>query len=140
MNYRNSCSCHQKGMKECKCGYPQPKPAQQLPTKTMPAKHQPVNQNSEFVGQDVIVPVVHPTHTTQNHHTTYKYMHSYPHTQSVVNSVSHEHYCVCPPKQHHGCKPKKNGLVTVKQRTAYVTHLQMKAFQTNPFNCESGRS
>lgn len=104
--YHKTCYCN-KGPKECICGYPQAKPAQQLPTKTLPAQYQPVKQMTEYVGQDVVIPIVHPSHTTQINHTTYKHMHSYPHTQSVVNAVSQEHYCCCPPKKHHVCKPKK---------------------------------
>ncbi len=92
-NYK-SCGCY----KKCTCGYPQAKPAQQLPDKTMPAQTSPTKQLNEYVGQDVYIPMVHPSHTTQVNHTTYKYMHSYPHTQSVVNSVSEKHYCVCPSK------------------------------------------
>lgn len=98
--YQRNCSCN-KGQNECTCGYPKAKPAQQLPKQTMPTQYQPVNQNTEYLGQDVIIPVVHPTHTTQVNHTNYKYMHSFPHTQSVVNSASQEHYCVCPSTHHH---------------------------------------
>lgn len=93
--HKKKCFCN-KGPHQCKCGYPKARPPQQLPAKELPAQYSPVKQNTEYVGQDVLVPVVHPTHTTQINHTTYKYMHSYPHTKSVVNSVSHEHHCVCP--------------------------------------------
>ncbi|MBM7713896.1 CotD family spore coat protein [Siminovitchia sp. FSL H7-0308] len=101
--YHKPCSCK----KPCKCGYPPVKPAMQLPAKTMPAQISPTKQNTEYVGQDVYIPVMHPSHTTQINHTTYKYMHSYPHTKSAVNSISEEHYCVCPPKHHCGWKHKK---------------------------------
>src|SRR5699024_8119346 len=96
--FNKPCGCK----KECLCAYPEAMPAQQLPTQTAPAEVSPTRQNSEYVGRDVIIPVVHPTHTTQTNHTTYKYMHSYPHTRSVVNSTSEEHYCVCPSKKN--CK------------------------------------
>ncbi|ANF47438.1 hypothetical protein AZK53_17685 [Priestia megaterium] len=46
------------------CGYPQSKPCGQLPPQTMPAQYDPVKQNTFFTGQDVFVPVVHPSHTT----------------------------------------------------------------------------
>lgn len=95
--HHKPCGCK----KPCQCGYPPVKPAMQLPAKTAPAQVSPTKQNTEYVGQDVYIPVMHPSHTTQINHTTYKYMHSYPHTKSVVNSVSEEHYCVCPPK--HPC-------------------------------------
>lgn len=101
--FHKSCGCD----KECLCGYPEAKPAQQLPSKTLPAQHSPMKQNNEYVGNDVYIPVVHPTHTTRVNHTTYKYMHSYPHTISEVNSTSEEHYCVCPPTHNCGCKPNK---------------------------------
>ncbi|MBO0993034.1 hypothetical protein IPU53_08410 [Bacillus sp. SD088] len=103
MNRNKPCGCEGK----CNCGYPEVKPAQQLPAQTMPAQYSPTKQFNEYQGQDVYIPMVHPSHTTQQQHTTYKYMHSYPHTQSVVNSVSEEHYCVCPPNQHSCCKPTK---------------------------------
>ncbi len=102
---KKPCGCNHK----CLCGYPEARPDQILPAKTMPEQVSPTRQNNEFVGQDVYVPVVHPTHTTQVNHTTYKYMHSYPHTRSVVNSVSEEHHCVCPPNQMHHCSCKSRG-------------------------------
>ncbi|WP_235599948.1 CotD family spore coat protein [Alkalihalobacillus trypoxylicola] len=103
-NYNRHTNCKCQNKQHCQCGYPQPKPVQQLPTKTMPAQQSPINQITEHVIQDVHVPMIHPTQTTQVNHTNYKYFHSYPNTVSVVNSVSEEHYCVCPPKNH--CKPK----------------------------------
>lgn len=105
--HRKECSCN-KGHENCICGYPQPKPPQQLPSQTLPVQQEPVKQMEEHVSQDIYVPVSHPSHTTQINHVNYKYMHSYPHTKSIVNSVSHEHYCVCPPNQGYNfCKPKR---------------------------------
>jgi spore coat protein D len=94
------------------CGYPQVMPAQQKPTQTAPAQYSPMKQNTQFTGQDVIVPMVHPSHTTHVNQTNFKYMHSYPHTQSVVNQATHKHFCVDQqPIQNHciprpPCKPK----------------------------------
>ncbi|MED3947134.1 CotD family spore coat protein [Priestia aryabhattai] len=82
------------------CGYPQAKPCGQLPPQTMPAQYDPVKQNTSFTGQDVFVPVVHPSHTTNVYQKNYKYMHSFPHTESVVCQETHQHFCApsCPPR------------------------------------------
>ncbi|MCA0149617.1 spore coat protein [Rossellomorea vietnamensis] len=94
-----------KGQQNChsgQCGYPQVSPAMQLPTKVMPAQYDPVKQFTENQSQEVQIPMVHPSHTTQVQHTHYKYIHSFPHTQSVVQSTSCEHVCApCPPRPRH---------------------------------------
>lgn len=58
------------------------------PTKILPANVHPtkccVNHNFE----NIVVPQVHPSHTTTVNHTNYQYQHHYPHTQSVVNEVT----------------------------------------------------
>lgn len=87
------------------CSYPKPKPCSQLPPQTMPAQYDPVQQNSSFTGQDVIVPVVHPSHTTNVYQKNFKYMHSFPHTESVVCQETHQHFCApsCPPRPRPWC-------------------------------------
>jgi len=81
------------------CGYPVPN-CSQLPPQSMPAQYDPVNHNTSFTGQDVFVPVVHPSHTTNVYQKNYKYMHSFPHTESLVCQETHQHFCVpsCPPR------------------------------------------
>jgi spore coat protein D len=58
------------------------------PSKVLPATVCPpkccVNQSFE----NIIVPVVHPSHTTNVHHTNYQVQHHFPHTQSNVNEVT----------------------------------------------------
>ncbi|HEU5139485.1 MAG TPA: CotD family spore coat protein [Bacillales bacterium] len=83
------------------CGYPKTQPAQQKPPKTLPAQYDPVNQNTTFTGQDVYIPVIHPTHTTHVTQTNYKYMHAFPHTQSVKHQETCQHFCApCQPGHH----------------------------------------
>ncbi|WP_367034592.1 CotD family spore coat protein [Rossellomorea marisflavi] len=110
----------QSGQQPMNCGYPQVSPAQTKPTQMMPAQTSPTKQYTENVNQEVQIPMVHPSHTTQVNHTHYKYIHSYPHTQSVVNSASEEHVCAetqqmmpmhhcpppCPPRP---CPPRPCG-------------------------------
>ncbi|WP_254434228.1 CotD family spore coat protein [Halobacillus sp. Marseille-Q1614] len=74
-------------------------PAVQQPTETMPAQVEPVREFTENFNREVLIPVVHPSHTTQIHHTHYKYLHSYPHTCSVVNTYSCENVRVPYPPQ-----------------------------------------
>ncbi|MCM3006361.1 CotD family spore coat protein [Priestia koreensis] len=89
------------------CGYPQTSPYQQMPTQMMPAQFDPVKQNTSVTKQDIVVPVVHPSHTTHINQQNYKYMHSFPHTQSVVNQTTHQHFCAPTPQQMspYSCKP-----------------------------------
>ncbi|WP_082232178.1 CotD family spore coat protein [Halobacillus massiliensis] len=74
-------------------------PAVQEPTETMPAQVEPVREFTENFNREVLIPVVHPSHTTQIHHTHYKYLHSFPHTCSVVNTYSCENVTVPYPPQ-----------------------------------------
>ncbi|MEK5324803.1 CotD family spore coat protein [Aeribacillus sp. FSL M8-0254] len=44
-----------------------------------------------------IVPHIHPIHTTNVNHQMYQHLHYFPHTQSAVNNVSHQHFqCMGP--------------------------------------------
>ncbi|MFC7319717.1 CotD family spore coat protein [Halobacillus campisalis] len=88
----------QQGPQNMEGGYPQVAPFIQNPPRVMPAQYAPVRQLPQRVNSEVIIPVVHPSHTTQYNHTHYKYVHSFPHTQSVVNSYSCEDVCA-PPSQ-----------------------------------------
>lgn len=87
------------------CGYPQAKPCSQLSPQTMPAQYDPVKRNTSFTGQDVFVPVVYPSHTTNIYQKNYKYMHSFPHKESVVYQETHQHFYApsCPPRPRPWC-------------------------------------
>ncbi|WP_200792874.1 spore coat protein [Bacillus massilinigeriensis] len=39
-----------------------------------------------------MVPHIHPAHTTNVHHEKFNHVHYFPHTQSAVNEVSHQHF------------------------------------------------
>jgi len=39
-----------------------------------------------------IVPHIHPSHTQHVNHHMYQHMHYYPHTESVANEVSNQHF------------------------------------------------
>jgi len=39
-----------------------------------------------------IVPHIHPSHTTNVNHHKFEHYHYYPHTESVVNEVSNQHF------------------------------------------------
>ncbi|WP_425388906.1 CotD family spore coat protein [Bacillus marinisedimentorum] len=38
------------------------------------------------------VPHIHPSHTANINHQMYKHLHYYPHTESQVSDVSHQHF------------------------------------------------
>jgi spore coat protein D len=38
-----------------------------------------------------VVPHVHPSHTTHHHHKLFEHVHTYPHTESHVTDVAHQH-------------------------------------------------
>ncbi len=58
------------------------------PTKVLPAIVCPTKCCVNHSNENIIVPVVHPSHTTNVHHTNYQYQHHFPHTQSFVNEVT----------------------------------------------------
>ena len=58
------------------------------PSQVLPAVCHPTKCCVNHTFQNVIVPHVHPSHTTNVHHTNYQHQHHYPHTQSFVNEVS----------------------------------------------------
>jgi spore coat protein D len=43
-----------------------------------------------------VVPHVHPSHTTTVNHINYQHQHYFPHTQSAVNEVTHQHFVAGP--------------------------------------------
>lgn len=91
----------------------------------LPAQCCPTQQSVRERNCDYIVPVIHPSHTTNVVNHRYNFQHSYPHTESTVNRVTNQHFNAGPgqqvagfgpgqqvagfgPDQQHGCKPKCN--------------------------------
>lgn len=42
--------------------------------------------------QTNVVPHIHPSHTVNQVHNIYKHLHYYPHTESTVSDVAHQHF------------------------------------------------
>lgn len=67
----------------------------------LPPRFTPVRRSFRQFDTDIIVPVVHPSHTTNIHRQNWKYFHSYPHTESnVFCRTCQEFHC---PPTHHRC-------------------------------------
>jgi len=60
------------------------------PKKVLPAIVCPTKCCVDHNFENVVQPVVHPTHTTTVNHTNVQQQHFFPHTQSVVNEVTHQ--------------------------------------------------
>lgn len=58
----------------------------------LPAIVCPTKCNVTNTFQNNIVPVIHPSHTTNINHINYQYQHHFPHTQSNVNEVTHQNF------------------------------------------------
>ncbi|QED48387.1 CotD family spore coat protein [Cytobacillus dafuensis] len=70
------------------CG---PRPSHVLPAIVHPTK---CCVNNSF--QNNIVPHIHPSHTTNVNHVHFQHVHSFPHTQSVVNEVTNQQFVAAP--------------------------------------------
>ncbi|WNS73983.1 spore coat protein [Bacillus sp. DTU_2020_1000418_1_SI_GHA_SEK_038] len=66
------------------------------PTNVLPATVSPTKCCVNHTFQNTIVPHIHPSHTTTVNHHNFQHVHSFPHTQSVVNEVTHQQF-VAPP-------------------------------------------
>lgn len=75
------------------CGYPETKPSQYYPPQVLPAQYSPVNKQVQVNQQDVYVPIIHPTQTTQINQKNYKYVHYYPQSTNVVNQATQQNLC-----------------------------------------------
>ncbi|WP_312889065.1 CotD family spore coat protein [Desertibacillus haloalkaliphilus] len=62
----------------------------------LPPVVHPTRYNERHHRCEYIVPEIHPSHTKNITHHHYKHMHSYPHTESFADTVSHQHFH-CPP-------------------------------------------
>lgn len=95
---------------------PAPYPGMVCPTNCLPEKYDPpmydpAQQNLTNAVQNVVIPHVHPSHTTHNIHTHYVNQHYFPHSESCCYSASCEDVvcgplppCPCPNPMpaHHG--------------------------------------
>ncbi|MBE4910218.1 spore coat protein CotH [Bacillus luteolus] len=52
----------------------------------------PTKCNVQHYCNKTVVPHIHPSHTQHVNHQMYEHVHYYPHTESVVNEVSHQHF------------------------------------------------
>ncbi|MBY0122639.1 spore coat protein [Bacillus sp. S/N-304-OC-R1] len=66
------------------------------PTNVLPAIVHPTKCCVNHTFQNNIVPHIHPSHTTTVNHINFEHVHSFPHTQSVVNEVTNQQF-VAPP-------------------------------------------
>ncbi|MEI5907241.1 CotD family spore coat protein [Bacillus spongiae] len=68
------------------------RPVQVLPAVVHPTKYNVINTHCTYE-----VPHIHPTHTTICNHELFQHKHYCPHTQSVANEVSNQHFNCCGP-------------------------------------------
>lgn len=61
------------------------------PSHVLPAVVHPTKCCVNHTFSNNIVPHIHPSHTTNVHHTNFQHQHHFPHTQSNVNQVTHQH-------------------------------------------------
>ncbi|MDG5788482.1 CotD family spore coat protein [Evansella sp. AB-P1] len=69
-----------------------PRTAQYYPPRVAPTRH-----NVRQMNVDHVVPVVHPSHTTNVVNNNWKYFHNFPHTESTVCRTTCQDY-MCPPR------------------------------------------
>jgi hypothetical protein len=89
-------------------------PAQYGPTHTSPSQVAPaqVSPTQQYVNTNVsntVIPVVHPSHTTNVNKHVNTYKHYFPHTQSVVNECYNQHLICGRPPHNPGCPPRHFG-------------------------------
>lgn len=58
------------------------------PTTVCPPVVSPTKCNVNHTCQNIIIPHVHPSHTTTVNHINYQHQHHFPHTTSCVNEVT----------------------------------------------------
>lgn len=66
------------------------------PTNVLPAIVSPTKCCVNHTFQNNIVPHIHPSHTTTVNHVNFQHVHSFPHTQSVVNEVTNQQFVAGP--------------------------------------------
>lgn len=89
-------------------------PAQYGPTQTSPSQVAPaqVSPTQQYVNTNVsntVIPVVHPSHTTNVNKHVNTFKHYFPHTQSVVNECYNQHLICGRPPQKPCCPPRHFG-------------------------------
>ncbi|MDF0727879.1 CotD family spore coat protein [Cytobacillus sp. S13-E01] len=60
----------------------------------------PTKCNTQHFCHKTVVPHIHPSHTQNVNHHMYEHVHYYPHTESVANEVSHQHFNCGPGMPH----------------------------------------
>ncbi|UCZ51500.1 spore coat protein [Bacillus shivajii] len=70
---------------------PRRRQVQMMPPKYCPTKHHVTEKDCDY-----LVPVVHPSHTTNVVNHNYKYFHNFPHTESTVHRVNHQQFSCGP--------------------------------------------
>ncbi|MDM5316725.1 CotD family spore coat protein [Fictibacillus sp. b24] len=90
-------------------------PSQYYPPQVLPAQYSPTNQQVQYNQQDVYVPMIHPTQTTQVNQMNYKYVHYFPQNTNVLNQATQQNImgttqpmlppCPCPPPCPPPCGP-----------------------------------
>ena len=82
-------------------------PTQTSPTQVAPAQVSPTQQYVNTNVSNTVIPVVHPSHTTNVNKHVNTYKHYFPHTQSVVNECYNQHL-ICGRPMHNPCCPPKH--------------------------------
>ncbi|MFD2445810.1 CotD family spore coat protein [Bacillus sp. CGMCC 1.16607] len=62
------------------------------PNNILPAIVHPTKCCTNHTFANTIVPHIHPSHTTTVNHQNFQHKHYFPHTQSVVGEVTHQHF------------------------------------------------
>jgi spore coat protein D len=60
--------------------------------KVLPAVVHPTKCCVNHTFSTTVVPHIHPSHTTNVNHQMYQHKHYFPHTESMVNEVSNQHF------------------------------------------------
>ncbi len=76
--------------------------------RVLPAIVHPTQCCTNHNFENFIVPHIHPSHTTNVNHEFFAHQHYYPHTESFVNEVNHQHFNAGPgpfPRPFPGVRP-----------------------------------
>jgi hypothetical protein len=84
-------------------------PAQTSPSQVAPAQVSPTQQYVNTNVSNTVIPVVHPSHTTNVNKHVNTFKHYFPHTQSVVNECYNQHLICGRPPHNPGCPPRHFG-------------------------------
>ncbi len=82
-------------------------PTQTSPSQVAPAQVSPTQQYVNTNVSNTVIPVVHPSHTTNVNKHVNTFKHYFPHTQSVVNECYNQHL-ICGRPPHNPCCPPRH--------------------------------